>query len=248
MLSVTLKNITINRMDEINNNHNKFFLSHNSIRLILLVVISIDIIMVIISTFMYPPLLTMPHFYTYILELGVMLPLYIAIVLWATRPSTVLTTLRIAAFFGLMAGLLEIVHISIEDFGHMNAHAETVSTGIFMGGLFLLFAVSGYCITLNRRNVISGMLGASWSAVVCMLIVMTYGLSQLFWSFGAIENHDIGDPDFIRTGWTDMHAFVIADIFEACFKILLLGPIVGLVFGLFGAVIAYFFIARKVQV
>ena len=117
-----------------------------------------------------------------------------------------------------------------------------------MGGLFLLFAVSGYRITLNKRNVISGMMGASWSTVVCMLIVMTYALSQLFWSFAAIEKHDIGDPDFIRTGWTNMHAFVIADIFEACFKVLFLGPFVGIIFGFLGAAIARFFIGRKIQV
>lgn len=220
---------------------NKGFLSHSALRLILLVVIAINIIMTVIAAFMYPPLLTMPHSYSYILELAVMLLLYIPIVMRATRSSVILTTLRTATFFGVLASLLEIVHISIENFGHLNARVETVSTGIFMMGLVLLFAVSGYCITLNNRNVISGMLGASWSAIVCMLIVMTYGLSQLFWSFGAIEKHDIGDPDFIRTGWTDMHAFVIADIFEACFKILFLGPIAGIIFGMLGAGVARFY-------
>ena len=226
------------QINEINTNYKMGFFSRSSLRSVLLVVIAINIVMTIIATFMYPPLLSMPHFYSYILELGVMLLLYIAIVIWATRPSIDLTTLRIATFFGVIAGFLEIVHISIEDFGHLNANSETIFTGIFMGGLFLLFAASGYRIAISIRNVVSGMLGASWSSVVCMLIVMTYGLSQLFWSFGAIEKHDIGDPDFIRSGWTDMHAFVIADIFEACFKILFLGPIVGIIFGLIGAGIA----------
>jgi hypothetical protein len=69
-----------------------------------------------------------------------------------------------------------------------------------------------------------------------------------FWAFEAIEKHDNGDPDFIRTGWTNIHAFVIADIFEACFKILFLGPIVGIIFGSFGAALARFSIGRKVQV
>ena len=225
----------------------KGFVSLGTLRSILLVVIAINIIMTIIATVMYPPLLTMPHSYSYILELAVMLLLYIAIVMWATRTSIVLTTLKTATFFGIIAGLFEIVHISIENFGNLNAHAETVSTGIFMGGLFLLFAMSGYRITINKRNIISGMLGASWSSVVCMLAVMTYGLSQLFWSFGAIEKHDIGDPDFIRTGWTDMHAFVIADVFEACIKILFLGPILGIIFGLLGAATARFLIGRKAQ-
>ena len=117
-----------------------------------------------------------------------------------------------------------------------------------MGGLFSLFAVSGFRTAVNNRNFTAGILGGFWSTIVCMLLVMTYGLSQLFWSFGALEKHDFGDPDFIRTGWTDMHAFVIADIFEACFKILFIGPIVGILFGLLGAAIARFFIVRKVQV
>ena len=79
--------------------------------------------MTVIATFMYPPLLTMPHSYSYILELGAMLLLYIAIVMWATRPSVNLTTLRIGTFFGVIAALLEIIHISIENFGNLNAHA-----------------------------------------------------------------------------------------------------------------------------
>jgi hypothetical protein len=45
-----------------------------------------------------------------------------------------------------------------------------------------------------------------------------------------------------------MHAFVIADIFEASIKILFLGPIVEIIFGLFGTAIARFLIGRKVQV
>ena len=220
---------------------------HSTLRLVLLLVIAGNIGMAVIAMFMYPPLLTMPHSYSYILELGIMFLVYVPIVFWATKPSVAASTLQIATFWGVIAGLLEMVHISVENFGHLTARAETVSTGIFMGLLFLLFAVSGCRITLRNRNLISGVLCGSWSAVVCMLLVMTYGLSQLFWSFGAIEKHDMGDPDFIRTGWTDMHAFVIADIFEACFKILLVGPMAGIIFGFLGAALARLIFLRKVQ-
>lgn len=204
--------------------------------------------MAIVATLTYPPLLTMPNSYSYMLELAAMLLLYIFIVMWATRPSIIISQSKKAIFFGAMAGLLEIVHISIENFGHLAPRAETVYTGIFMTGLFFLFGVSGYRIAGDQRNVISGMLGASWSAVICMLLVITYGLSLLFWSFRAIEKHNIGNPDFIRTGWTDMHAFVIADIFEACFKVLFLGPVAGIIFGLLGAIIAHVLIGKRIQV
>jgi len=222
-------------------------MTNRTLRLILLVIIAVNLIMAIAAIFMYPPLFAMPHSYSYIVELGVMLLINIVIVTLVTKFSTDRKILRVSTFFGLMASLLEIVHISIENFGHLNAHAETVFTGIFMAVLFLIFGVSGFCITIYKRKIVSGMWAGSWSAVVCMLIVTTFGLSQLFWSFEALEKHDIGDPDFIRTGWSDMHAFVIADIFEACFKVSFLGPIIGIVFGLLGAAIARLSISKKLE-
>lgn len=227
----------------------KNHISHRLLRVNLLMLLAISIIMTIIATFMYPPLLTMPHFYSYILKLGLMLFLHTGIVILGTRHYFDLSALKTATFFGIIVSLVEIVHILIEDFGHMDGHTESVSTGIFMVGEFLLFGVAGFFVTLRKGSIIPGMLAGSWSSVVCMLIVMTFGLSQLFWSFGAMEKHNIGNPDFIRTGWTDLHAFTIADIFEACFKILFVGPIVGLIFGLLGAGMARFvsFIVKKVQ-
>jgi hypothetical protein len=194
--------------------------------------------MMVIAMFMYPPLLTMPHAYSYIFELGIMLLIYVAFVLWGTKLSQEIIILRIGTLFGATAALFEIIHISIENFAHLNARAGTISTGLFMGALVLLFAFSGYCNILNQQNIIRGTLGALWSAVVCMLIVITYGQSMLFWAFDAIAKNDIGDPDFNRTGWTDFHAFVIADIFEACFKVLFVAPILAIIFGLIGGAVA----------
>src|SRR5258705_77726 len=121
-------------------NASKDFISSHILRRILLVLIAINIIMAIIATFMYPPLLTMPHVYSYIVELGIILLVYIIIVIWVTRFSKDINVLRVAT------------------------------------------------------------------------------------------------------------AFVIADIFEACFKVSFLGPILGIIFGLVGAAIARLFIRKKVQV
>ena len=218
------------------------------LRLTLLSVIAASTVMVIIAALMYPALLTMPGSTSYILRLVIMLLLYVILVLRATIPATDQTILRVGTLFGVIACILEIVHILIENFGRLNARTETISTGIFMVGLFFLFGLSGYVVTYSKRNIISGMWAGSWSAVVCMLIVMTYGLTQLFWSFETMEKHNIGNPDFIRTGWNDLHAFVIADIFEACFKILFVGPVAGIIFGLIGAATARVFISNKVKV
>jgi len=211
---------------------------HVILRLTLLSVIAASTVMAIIATLMYPPLLTMPNSTSYILKLVIMLLFYGILVLRATSPATDQTILRVGTLFGLAACILEIVHILVENFGHLNARTETISTGIFMAGLFILFALSGYVVTRDKGNIASGMWCGSWSAVVCMLIVITYGLSQLFWSFETMEKHNVGNPDFIRTGWSDLHAFVIADIFEAGFKILFVGLVAGMIFGCCGAVAA----------
>jgi hypothetical protein len=62
-----------------------------------------------------------------------------------------------------------------------------------------------------------------------------------------LENRNNGNPDFIRSGWTDIHAFTIADIFEACFKILFLGPVLGIIFGLLGAALSRLLVRKKFQ-
>jgi hypothetical protein len=215
------------------------FFNYSMIRITFIGLIIVNFVVTIIATFMYPPLLSMPHSILYVLELGIILLVYIFLVIFITRNSTNQTIVRRGILFGLLASLLEIIHITVEIFGGLSSKAETISTGIFMFGLFIIFGITGFIITKNCRKIILGLLGGFWSGIVCMLIVMTYGLSQLFWSFHALEVHNTGNPDFIRSGWTDMHAFTIADIFEASFKILFLGPFIGMLFGFIGGSLAW---------
>jgi hypothetical protein len=74
--------------------------------------------------------------------------------------------------------------------------------------------------------------------MVGMLMAMTYGFSQLFWGLPRLEQRNVGSPDLLQSGWTDLHTFTIADVFEAGFKILLIGPVVGAVLGGLGCIIA----------
>jgi hypothetical protein len=67
---------------------------------------------------------------------------------------------------------------------------------------------------------------------------LTYGFSQLFWCLPRLEQRNVGSPDFLRSGWTDLHMFTIADVFGAGFKILLVGPVLGAVLGALGAIVA----------
>ena len=106
-----------------------------------------------------------------------------------------------------------------------SARVESVTTGGFLAGLLLLWGIAGYRTTRGTAAVGAGPLAGSWGALVGMLMAATFGFSQLFWDLPRLEQRNVGSPDFLRSGWTDLHTFTIADIFESGFKVLLIGPI-----------------------
>ena len=119
------------------------------------------------------------------------------------------------------------MHITLENYGRLSARVESLSTGGFLVGLLLLWGIAGNRVARATGDLVSGVLAGSWSAMVGMLMAMTYGFSELFWGLPRLEERNVGSPDFLRSGWTDLHSFTIADVFEAGFKILLIGPIAG---------------------
>ena len=134
-----------------------------------------------------------------------------------------------------MGGLLEVVHIVLENYGRLGVRAESVTTGGFLAGLLLLWGIAGYRATRKTSAFAAGPLAGSWSGLVGMLMAMTFGFSQLFWDLPRLEQRNVGSPDFLRSGWTDLHTFTIADIFESGFKVLLIGPVAGAILGGLGA-------------
>jgi hypothetical protein len=211
-----------------------------ALRTTLLLVIAFNLVMVGVRVLLDPQLLRMPGGLQSALEPAALLTLYALIGTWAMRgDSTVaLATVWEGTAVGLTSGTLEIVHITLENYGHFNARVESVSTGGFLLGLLLLWSIAGYRVTRSTADLGAGVLAGSWSALVGMLMAMTYGFSQLFWDLPRLEQRNVGSPDFLRSGWTDLHTFTIADIFEAGFKILLIGPLAGAILGGLGAIIA----------
>jgi hypothetical protein len=216
------------------------FGSMPALRTTLLLVIAFNLVMVGIRVFLDPQLLGMPGGLQSALEPAALLTLAALIVTWATRGDSRVAQaiVREGTAVGLVSGTLEVVHITLENYGHFNARVESISTGGFMLGLLLLWCIAGYRVTRSTADLGAGPLAGSWSALVGMLMAMTYGFSQLFWGLTRLERRNVGSPDFLRSGWTDLHTFTIADVFEAGFKVLLIGPVAGAVLGGLGALIA----------
>jgi len=209
------------------------FASMRVLRLSLLLGIALNLMIISTQVSAYRPLLRMPGGLMFVVEPVVLLIVYALLVVWATRGGGQArqTVLRIGTPLGLISGGLEVVHITVENFASFSGRATSISTGAFMLGLFLLWLIAGYRVTRSTANVGSGLLAGSWSAIVGMLITATFGLMLLNTSLPRLELKNIGSPDLIRSGWTDLRAFAIADIFEAVVKVLLLGPVLGAIFG-----------------
>jgi hypothetical protein len=216
------------------------FGSMPALRTTLLLVMASNLVMVGIRIVLDPQLIGLPGGLRSALEPAALLTLGAIIVTWATsRDSRVAQAIvQEGTAVGLVAGTLEIVHITLENYAHFCARVESVSTGGFMLGLLLLWCIAGYRVTRRTADLFAGLMAGSWSAMVGMLMAMTYGFSQLFWGLPRLEQRNVGSPDFVRSGWTDLHTFTIADIFEAGFKILFIGPVVGAILGWLGAIIA----------
>lgn len=200
----------------------------------------VSLAMVAAQVSRYPALLGMAGGPASVLEPTVLLLLYVPLVIWATGDlgGKYQAALHVGTAVGLACGVLEVVHIAVEGFADLEPGAETISTAVFTSGLLLLWGSAGFLAVRHRRAVSAGCLAGGWSGAVGMLMVVTYGFSQLYWALPRLEAKNVGSLDLIRTGWTDLRAFTVADLFEAGFKVLLLGPILGAALGGIGGLVA----------
>jgi hypothetical protein len=212
----------------------------HTLRVTLLLVISLSLVLIVVGVSRYPPRLAQRGGWVSGTEAAVLLIVHAAIVVWATRKGNLRgdTVLVKATAFGLISGGLEVVHISVENFAHLSARAGTISTGVFMFSLVLLWGIAGYAAARIAGKAGLGWLAGLWSATVAVLLTSAFGLILLNLSPHQLELNNIGSPDLIRSGWTDLRAFTIADLFEAVVKVLTMGPVLGAAFGGIGGVLA----------
>jgi hypothetical protein len=221
--------------------------SISALRTALLLVIASGLAMVGVRVALDRQLLGMPGGFQSAFEPAALLIVDAPVVIWVARKAGPIAQaiLREGTAFGLAGGLLEVVHIVVENYGRLGVRAESAATGGFLAGLLLLWGFAGYRATRETSAVAAGPLAGSWSGLVGMLMAMTFGFSQLFWDLPRLEQRNVGSPDFARSGWTDLHTFTIADVFESGFKVLLIGPVAGAILGGLGALLARSIPARR---
>jgi hypothetical protein len=205
-------------------------------RLMLLGGIALNLILIGARVLLYLPLLAQRDAVAFVLEPVVLLLVYAAIVLAVT--STPSLDRRVALYegaaVGLLTGALWIFNLALETFFDLSSRVGLLATAPFLLGAFALWGAAGFRGAWRTRSVPLGVLAAIVSAMICVLLTVTFGFLLTYTSLPWLERILATDPDFLRSGWRDVRAFAIANAFDSGFSHLLGGLIVGALVGTVG--------------
>jgi hypothetical protein len=199
---------------------------------ILLVMIVFSFILIAIGVHRYPDYWAQRGALTFLLEPVCLLIVYAAAVGWIARSTNLLwsSILPTAFCVGLASALVEILSLSIES----NLLFEVCGAGVPLGSMLILFSLWGLAGWLGSRRLQSigaGITTAVSSAAICMLFGVAGGFLVEFViappSPAAVANW----AEFQRSGWTDSHAFAIANTLDSGFTHLLLAPLIAAIVG-----------------
>jgi hypothetical protein len=210
------------------------------IRGALLTLIGLNIGLMALNVAHYPAFFAQPGALAYLLEPLAVFGAYLAIALFTTRwtgPQGDVAA-RVGLSFGLLTGCLWLVNLTLETFTDLSGGAGILATAPFLLGGFLLWGVAGAVAAWRTNAIRPGLLAAVWSAMTCALLTVAYGWTLLLVASARLEQDLVNDPDFVRSRWTDLHAFVLANSFDAGFSHLLGALAISLTFGALCAVAA----------
>lgn len=201
-------------------------------------VIALSLILIGFHIALYSTVLTMPDGWSFVLAPAVLLVIYAAIVLalpTIARVTGGANALQMGTRVGLLAAGIEALNISLESLVSMPQMVTAVVTGIFMLSTFTLWGVTGFLAAYRSRSVGLGALAAVWCSMVTMTLAVTFGYALLVVAWPRLTTFLATDPDFLRSHWSDLRAFTIANTLSNGAVHLLEAPIVALVVGGIGA-------------
>ena len=204
-----------------------------------LAILGLDIVLVGVGVANYPAFLRQPGSLAYLAEPLVLLVIYVAVVLAVTGRTgrDQRRLLWAAAIVGLATGAMEVANISVETFTNLSGPANLATTAPFILGPFVIWGVVGGWAARATGSLRLGLLAAVWSAMVTMVVGVTYGFALALTAPGRLTRILADDPDRIRSGWSDVRAYVLANAFDNGFTHLLGAVLVGTAVGLVGGLV-----------
>jgi hypothetical protein len=204
-------------------------------RLWLLVLLACDLALVAVRVATYPAFFAMPGALGYLIEPVAALAIYAAAILAlpfvVARYPGMLVALKVGIVVGLVGGCIEVVSTALESLVALPQWVVSIATGAAMLGLFLLFGVAGFIGGRRANSFWLGLASAICCAMFAILLVVAFGFSIINTSLPTLAHDEIHDPDYLRSGWTDVRAFAIANTFDAGFTHLVEAPLIAAALG-----------------
>jgi hypothetical protein len=210
------------------------------IRGALLTLVGLNIALIALNVAHYPTFLAQPNALSYLLEPLASLAVYAMVAFLTTRWSGPQGDVawHVGILFGLLTGCLWLSNLTLETFMSLSGVASILATAPFLLGGFLLWGVAGMVAAWRASSFRSGVLAAIWSAMMCALLTVAYGWTLPLIALTHLRQQLVNDPDFLRSRWTDLRAFVLANSFDAGFSHLTGALVIGLALGALGALAA----------
>jgi len=203
-----------------------------------LILVAASLLEAVAALASYPAFFWQPAAWGFVLRFGCAYVAYgVLIAVLAARASHLADILRLAAIWGTATAALEIANISIEHGWPLAAHGPALQIA-FMLASFLLWGCAGGHAARRARSVWAGLLGGICSAAFSSLVSVPAGLCIEFFVSPPAPQYVAEWGEFKRSGWTDAHAFGIANALDSAFTHLLLAPSVAAIFALGSALLA----------
>lgn len=202
----------------------------------LLAVVLASLTMAAIAVRAYPAYWSQPGARRYVAEAaGALLP-YAAGLVWALRRRGAWwdSLFGIAAVFGAVTGCMEVANVASENGLLPGLHGAAPQIGSELL-VFVVWGVAGWRAARVLGTVRAGVAAAALSAGMCMVIAVAAGFLMEFFVAPPAPGSVAVWGEYLRSGWTDPRAFAVANTLDSACTHLLLGPIVGVVFGAVGA-------------
>ncbi len=218
-------------------------------RWLLLTIIILDLALIALRVLLYTPLLAQSGALVFVFEPVALLLIYASIVLAITsnRGHDRIAALKLGAKIGLITGIMWVVNLALETFADLLGSLSILSTAPFLLGAFVLWSIAGGRIAWQSGALGMGILASIWSAMICVLIAIAFGFVLTYTSLPRLEQILAKDADFLRSHWSDMRAFAIANSFDSAFSHLMGALLVGGIVGTVGSLVGLFAGRQSVQ-
>jgi hypothetical protein len=168
-----------------------------------------------------------------------------ALAAWFGLPATARAYPRLpgqSTAFGLLIGALFAAQMLYEYLAPLNSDQDATLALVTFGTLFALFFLAGLIAATRSGAFRQGVLAAIWSALIGSLLwlillwITYYAFVGTAYEANLLEI-DQTNADFLRSGMSDLRAFIMQDYLGGSFFHLTLAPLLAAILGALGSLV-----------